>query len=296
MEPFLSVIVNCHNGEKYLKECISSIFRQKYDNLEIIFFDNSSTDNSKKIVESFQNSKIRYFYNSKKLSLYKARNEAIEHANGELIAFLDCDDWWSDDYLSSRIEHFKNKKFDFFYCNSNFFYEKKKKKKKYKNYSLPSGKIYSFLIRDYFIIISGVIFRKEIFHSYGKFNENFNIIGDYDFLMKISTKCNAHAMNLPLINYRIHENNFSKINTKMYYEEYKLWFEENKKKQHIEFKQNLSIHKMKLDYYEISHLLKNSKKDFTILKKIIRYNNFFEKVKFLILFFLPKGMHKFLKN
>ena len=296
MEPLISIIVNCHNGEKYLKECISSILNQKYQNFEVIFFNNSSKDNSKKIIDNFQSNKIRYFYSSEKLSLYKARNEALKHARGELIAYLDSDDWWNENYLSSRLEHFKNKHFDFFYCNSNFFFEKNKKKKIYKNYSLPSGKIYSFLIKDYFIIISGVIFRKEIFQKYGKFNENFNIIGDYDFLMRISIECNAHALNSPLINYRVHENNFSKMNTKMYYEEYKFWLEENKKTQNDEFNKNIHIHEMKLEYFEIAHLLKESKKDFFLFKKIIRYNNFSEKIKFLILFFLPKRIHKFLKK
>ena len=40
MNKKVSVIVNCHNGEKYLNECILSILNQKYDNLELIFFDN----------------------------------------------------------------------------------------------------------------------------------------------------------------------------------------------------------------------------------------------------------------
>ena len=54
-----------------------------------------------------------------------------------------------------------------------------------------------------------------------------NIIGDYDFIMKISKNLNAKANNLPLINYRVHQKNFSKLNSKMFYDEYKLWFEKN---------------------------------------------------------------------
>ena len=50
MTPLISVIVNCHNGEQYLEKCISSIINQKYKNLEVIFFDNCSLDNSKKIL------------------------------------------------------------------------------------------------------------------------------------------------------------------------------------------------------------------------------------------------------
>ena len=48
MKHLISVIVNCHNGEKYLEKCITSILNQKYKNFEIIFFDNFSSDNRKK--------------------------------------------------------------------------------------------------------------------------------------------------------------------------------------------------------------------------------------------------------
>ena len=51
----------------------------------------------------------------------------LKHARGELIAYLDSDDWWNENYLSSRLEHFKNKHFDFLH-NSNFFRKKQEKK------------------------------------------------------------------------------------------------------------------------------------------------------------------------
>ena len=51
--PLVSVIMNCHNGEKYLKESIKSLIFQTYKNWELIFWDNNSLDNSKKIVKKF---------------------------------------------------------------------------------------------------------------------------------------------------------------------------------------------------------------------------------------------------
>ena len=115
--------------------------------------------------------------------------------------------------------------------------------------------------------------------------------------MKISSFSNAHALNLPLINYRVHDENFSKLNNKIFYEEYKSWFEENKKKlKNFDFKENIFLHENRLHFLEISFLLKNSKKNFGIFKKIIKHNNFIEKVKFLILFFSPKGIHKFIRK
>ena len=102
MKHLISVIVNCHNGEKYLEKCITSIINQKYKHFEIIFFDNFSSDNSKKILDNFKDKRIKYFYSGIKFPLYKARNEAIKKTSGSLIAFLDVDDWWDEEYLSSR--------------------------------------------------------------------------------------------------------------------------------------------------------------------------------------------------
>jgi len=129
MKNLVSVIVNYHNGEKYLEKCLKSIIDQDYKNKEIILWDNASTDNSKKVIEKFNKYKIKYFKSLKKENLYKARNRAIEKTSGDLIAFLDCDDWWEKNYLSSRSKYFNDKKFDFYYSNTNFYYEKTKKKK-----------------------------------------------------------------------------------------------------------------------------------------------------------------------
>ena len=51
----------------------------------------------------------------------------------------------------------------------------------------------------------------EIFEKENYFNEKYNIIGDYDLLMRISKYANAKGFNEPLINYRVHKNNFSKL-------------------------------------------------------------------------------------
>ena len=87
--PLISIIVNCYNGERFLKESILSILNQTYQNFEIIFWDNLSTDKSKKIIFSFSDSRIKYYSSKTHLKLYKARNEALKNAKGELISFKD---------------------------------------------------------------------------------------------------------------------------------------------------------------------------------------------------------------
>ena len=296
MKILVSVIVNYHNGEKYLEDCIKSIVNQDYKDIEIILWDNASTDNSKKIVEKFNNTKIKYFRNPIKENLYKARNKAIKESSGDLIAFLDCDDWWEKNYLSSREKFFNNSKIDFFYSNTNVFFERKKRNKLYRKFKLPSGNIFSSLSKDYFIIISGTIFRRGIFLKYGNFNEGYNIIGDYDFLMKISKNCNAHAIDLPLLNYRVHQNNFLKNHTNLYYEEYKDWYAREKKQNDEFFQKYNNFFKNKLEYIENIFLIENENKSIFLFSKILNHQVFFEKIKLLILFFLPKSLFKFLRK
>ena len=292
----VSVIINCHNGEKYLKKCISSIINQKYQNFEIIFFDNFSSDNSKKIAIDFKEKRLKYFFNEKKIPLYQARNKALKKTTGEIIAFLDVDDWWDKNYLNSRKNAFNNKNYDIFYNNVFIFYENKKRYVKYKNYHLPSGKIHNSLSKDYFIIISGLIVRKEVFSKIGKFNPNFNIIGDFDFVMRASKVFSFHAFNLPLTFYRIHQNNYSKLNSEIFFKEFYQWYKNQKETNDQNFIENKNYYKEKLLSLEINFLLLNKKKSFYLLCKILKHRDFIQKLKFILGFFLPKKIIKIIKK
>jgi glycosyltransferase involved in cell wall biosynthesis len=105
-EPLVSIIINCHNGEEYLEQTLRSVLNQTYKNWELIFFDNSSNDESKNIFKSFDDKRFRYFYNTEKINLYHARNKAIQKTKGEFISFIDCDDWWEKNNLNLRKDFF----------------------------------------------------------------------------------------------------------------------------------------------------------------------------------------------
>ncbi len=292
----ISVIVNCYNGEEYLENCLNSILNQNFKNFEIIFFDNASTDNTNNIIKNFNDNRIKYFLSEKKLPLYHARNQALQKSSGELIAFLDVDDWWDKDYLSSREDEFNNTDYGIFYNNVFIFYEKDKSIKKYKDYNLPSGKIYDSLVKDYFIVISGLIIRKEVFNKIGKFNSNFNIIGDFDFVMKASRKFNFHALNKPLSFYRVHKKNFSKENLDIFFEEFSVWYQDQTKKNDEYFEKYKKFFKKKLLFLEINYLLLHKGKNFSLIKKILEYPNLLQKIKFMVGFILPNKISRLLKK
>ena len=225
----ISIIVNCHNGEKYLKKSIQSILNQSYKNWEIIFFDNVSTDTSENIIKSYNDKRIKYYKSKKYLNLYKARNEAIKKTTGNYIAFLDVDDWWDKNKLTEQFNFLKKNKKYKFVCTNFYLYSQNKKEltKKYK-LKLPSGEITQDLLNEYFIAISSVLLDREIF-KLRSFKNKYNIIGDFDFFINLSKSHLIGVINKPLLFARIHGSNTLNKNINSYYKELKNWFKNNEK-------------------------------------------------------------------
>ncbi len=115
-QPLVSVIMNCFNGEKYLREAMNSVFSQTLQNWEIIFWDNASSDTSADIAMSFKDSRIKYFLSSSNTSLGEARRNAVNVARGKWIAFLDCDDIWYNNKLAVQINALEGTEYVFTYA------------------------------------------------------------------------------------------------------------------------------------------------------------------------------------
>lgn len=207
--PLISIIVNCFNGEKYLRESLSSILKQTYENWEVIFWDNQSSDNSKKIFFEFKDKRFRYFISDEHTSLYEARNRAVQVGKGELIAFLDTDDWWKKEKLEKQISLFKDSKVGLVYSNCYIFFEKNKKSKIFSKKILKSGYITKDLFMDYKVSIMTVLLRKIAYDSVSGFNNRYDIIGDFDLVIRLSNKWKFAPVQEPLAYYRVHNDNFS---------------------------------------------------------------------------------------
>lgn len=105
-KPLVSVIINCYNGAKLLNTALDSVISQSYSNWEIIFWDNRSNDNSRLIVESYADPRIKYFLAEEHTSLGEARSLALNKSAGDFISFLDCDDFWLKEKLKIQLDHF----------------------------------------------------------------------------------------------------------------------------------------------------------------------------------------------
>ncbi len=118
--PLVSIIINCFNGEEYLREAMDSVYAQTFTNWEIIFWDNCSTDTSAEIAKSY-GEKVIYYKAEINKPLGEARNYALAKANGKYLAFIDCDDIWSVDKLEKQVA-LMEKNPDFILCYSSIEY------------------------------------------------------------------------------------------------------------------------------------------------------------------------------
>ena len=168
-DSLVSIIMNCHNGEKYLKDSIESILKQTYKNWEVVFYDNCSTDSSKKIFLSYNNKKFKYFYSDNFLTLYQARNSAIEKSKGDYIAFLDTDDLWEKDKLELQMNLFDTPEVGAVFSNAWILKKNTKNKKIHEKKKLPNGYIYNNLIENYNVGLVTIVLKKEY---YAKLKKN----------------------------------------------------------------------------------------------------------------------------
>lgn len=101
----ISIIMPVYNSEKYLARCINSVLNQTYKDFELIIVNDSSTDNSEKIIKDYLNDKrIKYFNNIHK-GVSNARNLGIEKSKGEYITFIDSDDWMLENALEEMYKY-----------------------------------------------------------------------------------------------------------------------------------------------------------------------------------------------
>ena len=228
-KPLVSVIINCLNGAKYLDKAIRSVVDQNYKNWEIIFFDNNSTDQSCLLLKRYKDTRIKYFKSKKTHTLYKARNLAIKKSKGQLISFLDVDDWWVKSKLNKQVKFFlKDKSIDVIYSNVYLYYEKDKTKKIYIKKKLNEGKLTQKLINKFEIPILSTVIKRNIFDKI-KFDTRFTIIGDFDFFVRLSLTKHIFAVQEPLAYYRVHDSNLSKKKIDLNINELETWLSEKKK-------------------------------------------------------------------
>lgn len=128
MNNLISVIVPVYNVRNYLRKCVFSIIKQTYQNLEIILVDDGSTDGSDIIVDDLRKEDKRIkVYHKKNGGLSDARNYGIDRASGDLLAFVDSDDYLDKEMYETLYNNLIINNCDISICGRNIVYENGKK-------------------------------------------------------------------------------------------------------------------------------------------------------------------------
>ncbi len=216
--PLISIVIPTYNHANFLGRALKSVIDQTYINWEVIVIDNHSSDNTEELMESFIGPRIRYLkiYNNGVIAA--SRNVGIRAANGEWIAFLDSDDWWTIDKLQACFNAI-NDRVDFVYHYLTMVSDKPRylRRRLMKTPQVTVPVIMDLLHNGNKINNSSVVVRKKLLLEIGGINEDVKIIAseDYDTWLRIA-KLTNNFLCVPrkLGFYGVHSSNTSSISRK----------------------------------------------------------------------------------
>lgn len=112
----VSVVIPAFNREYIIKNCIESVLKQTYQNLEVIVVDDCSSDHTVDVVRAIEDSRVRCIQLPQNCGACYARNVGAEQANGQYIAFQDSDDIWLPTKIEEQVNYLLQGNFDVVFC------------------------------------------------------------------------------------------------------------------------------------------------------------------------------------
>ncbi len=297
----ISILMNCYNGETYLHEAIESVFAQTYQNWELIFWDNQSTDRSSEIVNDYSDKRIKYFFSSTHSILGDARRDAIKKAKGEWIGILDCDDAWYPTKLQDQLDIIQEERQKDILLGLVYGRVMGLDKKSnetieighmdYINKPLPEGEILQdLLINGNFIVGPSILFNINAFHKIGGFPKGYLSATDYYLSCAISSQYNVRAVNRYISKYRVHGNNLTRKEKIITYEEQLKIF--NHWKKYLNVSENKKLQRIQeINVYAALMMIKYDKQFLSGFLRILKHGSFLYAIKYILEYFFKKKMN-----
>ena len=189
MKPFFSVIIPTYNRSNNLRLTISSVLEQTYSNFEILVMDDGSTDDTDKVVASFNDKRIKYSWASNFGGPSRPRNRGIHLAVGNWVCFLDADDWWTKNKLQVCYDSI-SKDVDLIYHDLEIMGNTERwfRRKNVNSRRLKAPILSDLLLKGNAIANSSVVVRKSLLLKIGGINESMNLVAseDYNTWMRIA--------------------------------------------------------------------------------------------------------------
>jgi len=197
----VSIITSVWNNKNTIEDAIKSVLSQTYKDIEYIVVDGGSSDGTIDVIKKYEN-KISTFVSEKDKGIYDGLNKGVELANGDIIAFLHSDDIYANEnIIQDVVNMFENNDIDSIY--GDLVYVDKNDTSKIFRY-WKSGK-YSFkkLCNGWMPPHPTFFVKKEFYDKYGKFDLEFGIAADYDFMLRMLGKYKITTMYLPKVLYKM---------------------------------------------------------------------------------------------
>ena len=214
----ISVIIPTYNREKYIIKSLKSILNQTYTNIEVLIVDDGSSDNTKKKIKIFNDSRIRYIKLRKNKGANFARNIGIKKSLGKYISFQDSD----DESVFYKLElQFKNLilyNSDLDFCKLKLYRYKNLNYSiipyKYQCEQIMANKTLDALCKRNFISTSSILIKRNFIVKY-LFDINLPRLQDYDLMLRIIPNAKISFTNSVLINLYVHEDSISNSKEKL---------------------------------------------------------------------------------
>ena len=218
--PAVSVIMNCLNSSRDLREAMDSLMAQTFSDFEVVFWDNCSTDESPAIAQSY-GEKVRYFRGESIVPLGEGRNLALAQARGRYLAFLDCDDLWKPTKLERQVALFEaNPRVGLVCTDTEIFDGKRVLKRLFAETSPQRGMAFAALMQRQWISMSSAMVSREALTSLsaekissgqgingGWFDQSLNVCEEADVFYRIAHDWQLDHVDEPLTLWRVHGSN-----------------------------------------------------------------------------------------
>jgi glycosyltransferase len=192
----ISIIIATSNSESTLEDTLACINAQTYSNIESVVIDNDSTDSTRDMVIKFL-SPGDIFISEKDAGIYSAFNKGISESSGDIIGFLNSDDMFYSSEIITKINELFLKNPDVNVVYGNLQYCARDDVNSI-NRTWISSKFKKTSLRYGWMPPHPTLFvRKEIYDLIGKYNTNYNISADYDFILRLFSNNKVKSLYYP---------------------------------------------------------------------------------------------------
>lgn len=219
----ISIIIPCYNQGKFINEAVESVLKQTYQNFEIIIINDGSNDRfTNNLLRNYNKPKTK-IYHTKNQGLANTRNLGFQLSTGDLIQFLDADDFLDKKKFEAQIKEFqKDVSLDISYTDYKYFYDDSKKySESQMQDKLGKSPFDDFVYkwqRGLSIPIHCGLFKRSVFDKSNPFVGGFKAIEDWIMWVSIAKKdCKFMYLDSPLAFYRIQSGNMTKNKELMFY-------------------------------------------------------------------------------